>query len=47
MLLILPKKKEKVEEVAKVFADLCYRGVHYSKWVILNSIPVKDWKLDL
>ena len=46
MLLVLPTKKEDRPEPEKVFAYLCYRGVPYSKWVVLNSIPTRKWTLD-
>jgi len=28
-----------------VFAFLCYRGVHYAKWVYLNIFPNDEWEL--
>ncbi len=61
MYLYVPKDlckrgKKRPIEPELVFANLCYRGVHYSKWVITNSLalkyqqihgdPMTDWKLD-
>ena len=51
------KKVNRPIEPELVFANLCYRGVHYTKWVMLNSLaykyqkstgknPVEMWKLD-
>ena len=33
-----------VEEPNEVFAMLCYRGIHYAKWVYLDIFN-QDWKL--
>ena len=39
MLLIEPtRKKSRPIEPELVFALLCYRGLHYAKWVMVNSI---------
>ena len=46
MLVILPRKKEERPEPQKVFAFLCYRGVHYSKTCVVNSIATRPWTLD-
>ena len=62
MYLYIPKdlatqKVNRPIEPEMVFADLCYRGVHYCKWVMVNSIavnyqkntgksPTESWKLD-
>ena len=50
------RKKRRPVEPEMTFAHLCYRGVHYSKWVCTNSLelryqrihgdPMTDWKLD-
>ena len=29
----------------KVFAFMCYRGIHYAKWVYLDIFHQGDWKL--
>tara|TARA_B100000405_G_scaffold275561_1_gene216965 strand:- start:4 stop:195 length:192 start_codon:yes stop_codon:yes gene_type:complete len=62
MYLYLPKdlatrKVNRPIEPEMVLASLCYRGVHYCKWVMVNSIeiayqkntgklPSESWKLD-
>ena len=28
----------------RVFAMLCYRGIHYAKWVVLDPFKIKTWK---
>ena len=27
----------------RVFAMLCYRGIHYAKWVVLDPFKIKSW----
>ena len=34
-----------IEEPNEVFAMLCYRGIHYAKWVIINTFISEDWSL--
>jgi hypothetical protein len=34
-----------IHDPEKVFAFLCYRGVHYAKWVYLNIFPNDGWEL--
>ena len=34
-----------IPDPEKVFAFLCYRGVHYAKWVYLNIFPNDEWEL--
>jgi len=29
----------------RVFAFLCYRGIHYAKWVTLDVFSVGNWNL--
>ena len=29
----------------RVFAMLCYRGIHYAKWVVLDPFKIKTWKI--
>jgi len=24
---------------------LCYRGIHYAKWVVLDPFKIKTWKI--
>ena len=33
---IQPEWNEDKHDIDEVFAFLCYRGVHYAKWVYLN-----------
>jgi len=40
----LPEYDPDVHDPEKVFAFLCYRGVHYAKWVYLD-INMGNWKL--
>ena len=30
----------------RVFAMLCYRGIHYAKWVVLDPFKIKSWRID-
>ena len=30
----------------RVFAMLCYRGIHYAKWVTLDPFKIKSWKIN-
>ena len=30
----------------RVFAMLCYRGIHYAKWVVLDPFKIKSWRVD-
>ena len=32
----VPEYDPEIHDPEKVFAFLCYRGVHYAKWVYLN-----------
>jgi len=34
-----------VEEPNEVFAMLCYRGIHYAKWVLINPFISEEWLL--
>ena len=52
MLHLLGKGKQKwkyedIHDPEKVFAFMCYRGVHYAKWVYLNIfIEGSSWNLN-
>ena len=35
----IPDFDPEIHDPEKVFAFLCYRGVHYAKWVYLNIFP--------
>ncbi len=30
----------------RVFAMLCYRGIHYAKWVVLDPFKIRTWKIN-
>jgi hypothetical protein len=38
----VPEYNEEIHNPEKVFALLCYRGVYYAKWVVMN--PFKKWE---
>ena len=35
---IQPEWDEEKHDIEKVFAFLCYRGIHYAKWVYIDVI---------
>jgi len=41
----IPDFDPEIHDPEKVFAFLCYRGVHYAKWVYLNIFPNDGWEL--
>ena len=41
-----PEWNEDKHDVEEVFALLCYRGIHYAKWVYLDVFNVKNWSLN-
>ena len=41
----VPDFDEEIHNPEKVFALLCYRGIHYAKWVYLDVVFHKEWKL--
>ena len=41
----IPDFDPEIHDPEKVFAFLCYRGVHYAKWVYLNIFPNDEWEL--
>ena len=40
-----PEWNEDKHDVEEVFALLCYRGIHYAKWVYLDVFNIKNWDL--
>ena len=41
----IPDFDPEIHNPEKVFALLCYRGIHYAKWVYLDVVFHKEWKL--
>ena len=39
-------EQPEIHNPEKVFAFLCYRGVHYAKWVYLNIFPSDSWNVN-
>ena len=43
----VPEYDPNIRDPDKVFAFMCYRGVHYAKWVYLNVfIEGSSWNLN-
>ena len=42
---IQPEWNEDKHDIDEVFAFLCYRGVHYAKWVYLDVFNIRSWNL--
>jgi len=40
-----PEWDEDKHDIDEVFAFLCYRGIHYAKWVYLDIFHHTDWNL--
>ena len=40
-----PEWDEEKHDIDEVFAFLCYRGIHYAKWVYLDIFHHTDWNL--
>ena len=40
-----PEWDEDKHDIDEVFAFLCYRGIHYAKWVTLDVFNVGNWNL--
>ena len=40
-----PEWNEDKHDIDEVFALLCYRGIHYAKWVTLDVFGVRNWNL--
>ena len=43
----IPDFDPEIHDPERVFAFLCYRGVHYAKWVYLNIFPDDNWELKI
>ena len=41
----VPEYDPEKHDPERVFAFLCYRGVHYAKWVTLDPFKIKTWKI--
>ena len=41
----IPEFDPEIHNPEKVFAFLCYRGIHYAKWVSLDVFNVNNWHL--
>jgi len=42
----VPEYDEDIHNPERVFALLCYRGVHYAKWVYLDVFNINTWNLN-
>jgi len=42
----VPEYDEDIHNPERVFALLCYRGVHYAKWVYLDVFSIANWDLN-
>lgn len=41
----VPEYDPEIHNPEKVFAFLCYRGIHYAKWVCLDVFKSESWRL--
>ena len=41
----VPEYDPEIHNPERVFAFLCYRGIHYAKWVTLDVFNVGNWNL--
>ncbi len=41
----VPEYDPEIHSPERVFAFLCYRGIHYAKWVTLDVFNVGNWNL--
>ena len=41
----IPEFNPEIHNPEKVFAVMCYRGVHYAKWVYLDVFNMNNWYL--
>ena len=41
----VPEYDPEIHDPEKVFAFLCYRGIHYAKWVYLDIFINNNWNL--
>ena len=42
----VPEYDPEIHNPERVFAFLCYRGIHYAKWVYLDVFGVNNWNLN-
>jgi len=42
----VPEYDPEKHDPERVFAMLCYRGIHYAKWVVLDPFKIKSWRVD-
>ena len=42
----VPEYDPEKHDPERVFAFLCYRGIHYAKWVYLDVFNVNSWDLN-
>ncbi len=42
---IVPEYNPEIHNPERVFALLCYRGIHYAKWVYLDVFKTIKWDL--
>tara|TARA_X000001036_G_C20563184_1_gene759355 strand:+ start:702 stop:890 length:189 start_codon:yes stop_codon:yes gene_type:complete len=42
----VPEYDEEIHNPERVFSFLCYRGVHYAKWVYLDVFNINTWNLN-
>jgi len=41
----VPEYDPEIHNPERVFALLCYRGIHYAKWVNLQIFPLGVWNI--
>jgi len=41
----IPEYDPDIHNPEKVFAFMCYRGIHYAKWVYLDIFHDTEWKI--
>ena len=42
---IQPEWNEEKHDIDEVFAFLCYRGIHYAKWVNIDNFQDTNWEI--
>ena len=42
---IQPEWNEEKHDIDEVFAFLCYRGIHYAKWVNIDIFHDPNWEI--
>ena len=40
-----PEWNEEKHDIDEVFAFLCYRGIHYAKWVYIEIFHDTNWEI--